>query len=62
MSLRFGAKIPGPVMRMGAVEMNFDYVDYFGSTPSTGYERLITLHDRRCDVVQRAIWSRQGGA
>src|SRR5258706_6591163 len=41
MSLRFGAKIPGPVMRMGAVEMNFDYVDYFGSTPSTGYERLI---------------------
>jgi len=40
MSLRFWRKVPGPIMRMGAVEMNFDYVDYFGSTPSTGYERL----------------------
>jgi glucose-6-phosphate 1-dehydrogenase len=40
-SLRFGAKIPGPVMRQGAVEMNFNYRDYFGSTPSTGYERLL---------------------
>jgi len=63
MSLRFGAKIPGPVMRMGAVEMNFDYVDYFGSTPSTGYERLIydcmigdaTLF-QRADMVE-AGWS-----
>lgn len=40
-SLRFGAKIPGPVMRLGAVDMDFNYVDYFGSTPSTGYERLL---------------------
>jgi glucose-6-phosphate 1-dehydrogenase len=40
-SLRFGAKIPGPVMRQGAVEMEFCYTDYFGSTPSTGYERLL---------------------
>lgn len=40
-SLRFGAKVPGPIMRMGAVEMDFNYVDYFGSTPSTGYERLL---------------------
>jgi glucose-6-phosphate 1-dehydrogenase len=40
-SLRFGAKVPGPVMRHGAVEMNFNYKDYFGSHPSTGYERLI---------------------
>src|SRR5262245_5410988 len=40
-SLRFGAKIPGPVMVVGAVEMDFNYVDYFGSTPSTGYERLL---------------------
>jgi glucose-6-phosphate 1-dehydrogenase len=40
-SLRFGAKIPGPVMRVGAVEMDFNYVDYFGSLPSTGYERLL---------------------
>jgi glucose-6-phosphate 1-dehydrogenase len=40
-SLRFGAKIPGPVMRVGAVDMDFNYVDYFGVTPSTGYERLL---------------------
>jgi len=40
-SLRFGAKVPGPVMRQGAVEMDFNYADYFGSTPSTGYERLL---------------------
>src|SRR5262245_4966776 len=40
-SLRFGAKIPGPVMRQGAVEMDFNYVEYFGSTPNTGYERLL---------------------
>ncbi|MEP7273674.1 MAG: glucose-6-phosphate dehydrogenase [Acidobacteriota bacterium] len=40
-SLRFGAKIPGPIMRLGPVEMDFNYTDYFGSTPSTGYERLL---------------------
>jgi glucose-6-phosphate 1-dehydrogenase len=40
-SLRFGAKIPGPLLTMGAVEMDFDYVDYFGKVPSTGYETLL---------------------
>lgn len=40
-SLRFGAKMPGAVMQLGAVEMDFSYVDYFGTTPSTGYERLL---------------------
>ncbi len=62
-SLRFGAKIPGPIMNLGAVEMDFDYVDYFGSTPSTGYERLLydcmtgdaTLF-QRADMVE-AGWS-----
>ncbi len=62
-SLRFGAKIPGPIMRVGAVEMDFNYVDYFGSTPSTGYERLLydcmigdaTLF-QRADMVE-AGWS-----
>ena len=39
-SLRFGAKIPGPIMQLGAVEMDFDYVDYFRML-STGYERLL---------------------
>jgi glucose-6-phosphate 1-dehydrogenase len=42
-SLRFGAKVPGPVLKLGAVDMDFDYEDYFGKVPSTGYERL--LHD-----------------
>ena len=40
-SLRFGAKIPGPIMRLGAVEMDFNYEDHFGKVPSTGYERLL---------------------
>ena len=40
-SLRFGAKIPGPIVRVGSVNMDFAYVDYFGSEPSTGYERLL---------------------
>jgi glucose-6-phosphate 1-dehydrogenase len=42
-SLRFGAKVPGAIVSIGAVDMDFDYEDYFGDTPSTGYERL--LHD-----------------
>jgi glucose-6-phosphate 1-dehydrogenase len=62
-SLRFGAKVPGPVMQQGAVEMNFNYADYFGCSSSTGYERL--LHDcmigdatlfQRADMVE-AGWS-----
>jgi glucose-6-phosphate 1-dehydrogenase len=40
-TLRFGAKIPGPEMHMGSVEMKFDYHDYFDAAPSTGYETLI---------------------
>ncbi len=54
-SLRFGAKIPGPMMQMGAVDMDFDYTDYFGCRPSTGYERL--LYDSMCGdatLFQRA--------
>ena len=63
LSLRFGAKIPGPIMHMGSVEMKFNYIDYFGRNPSTGYERLIydcmvgdaTLF-QRADMVE-AGWS-----
>ena len=40
-SLEFGAKVPGPLMNLGVVKMDFDYEDYFGSTPNTGYERLL---------------------
>jgi glucose-6-phosphate 1-dehydrogenase len=37
----FAAKIPGPVINTSRVEMNFNYQDHFGNTPSTGYERLL---------------------
>lgn len=40
-SLEFGAKIPGPTMRLGDVRMDFKYEDYFGTAPATGYETLI---------------------
>jgi glucose-6-phosphate 1-dehydrogenase len=40
-SLRFGAKVPGPVMRLGLVNMEFDYARDFGNSHSTGYERLL---------------------
>ncbi|HYG98566.1 MAG TPA: glucose-6-phosphate dehydrogenase [Terriglobales bacterium] len=40
-SLSFSAKIPGPQVRVGHVDMNFCYSDYFGTTPSTGYEVLL---------------------
>jgi len=53
-SLRFAAKVPGPVMRLGAVDMNFEYADYFGQQPSTGYERL--LHD--CMIGDPTLFQR----
>jgi glucose-6-phosphate 1-dehydrogenase len=40
-SLRFGAKVPGPVMQLGLVDMEFDYARDFGRSHSTGYERLL---------------------
>jgi glucose-6-phosphate 1-dehydrogenase len=40
-SLSFGAKIPGSVMKLGLVNMDFDYTTYFGTEHNTGYERLI---------------------
>ena len=53
-SLRFAAKVPGPVMRLGTVDMNFEYADYFGQQPSTGYERL--LHD--CMIGDATLFQR----
>jgi glucose-6-phosphate 1-dehydrogenase len=62
-SLNFEAKRPGPSMRLGTVNMDFRYEDYFGSRPQTGYERL--LHDamlgdatlfRRADALE-AGWA-----
>jgi glucose-6-phosphate 1-dehydrogenase len=40
-SLSFGAKIPGAVLRVGSVEMSFEYSKYFGADPHTGYEVLL---------------------
>jgi glucose-6-phosphate 1-dehydrogenase len=40
-SLRFGAKIPGPAMQIGDVEMKFKYEDYFRAAPNNGYETLL---------------------
>jgi glucose-6-phosphate 1-dehydrogenase len=62
-SMQFGAKVPGPVVRLGSVRMDFNYVDHFGAEPTTGYERLLydcmigdaTLF-QRADMVE-AGWS-----
>ena len=62
LTLHFGAKIPGPIVNMGAVDMDFNYVDHFGEQVSTGYERLLfdcmigdaTLF-QRADMVE-ASW------
>ncbi len=62
-TLHFGAKIPGPIVKMGAVDMDFNYRDHFAETVSTGYERLLfdcmigdaTLF-QRADMVE-ASWS-----
>ena len=40
-AVRFGAKVPGPSLQVGSVDMDFSYQDYFGATPSTGYETLL---------------------
>ena len=63
LTLHFGAKIPGPVVNVGAVDMDFNYVEHFGEQIATGYERLLydcmigdaTLF-QRADMVE-AAWS-----
>ena len=40
-TLRFGAKIPGPDMRISPVNMNFSYAEAFGASSANGYERLL---------------------
>ena len=40
-SLSFSAKVPGPVVKLGGVDMSFKYADYFGAVASTGYETLL---------------------
>jgi glucose-6-phosphate 1-dehydrogenase len=58
-SLQFEAKVPGAQMELGTVNMDFCYGDYFGQSPSTGYETLLydcmtgdaTLFNR-ADIVE----------
>jgi glucose-6-phosphate 1-dehydrogenase len=62
-SLSFGAKVPGPLLRVGSVDMSFEYSKYFGADAYTGYEVLLydcmmgdaTLF-QRADMVE-AGWS-----
>jgi glucose-6-phosphate 1-dehydrogenase len=54
-SLSFQAKVPGGLMKLGTVDMSFEYADYFGKARTTGYERLI--YDAMCGdatLFQRA--------
>ena len=62
-SLQFGAKQPGPEIRLGSVRMDFKYRDYFHTEPSTGYETLVydcmigdAMLFQRADSVE-AGWS-----
>ena len=40
-TLSFGAKVPGPKMELGNVNMDFNYADHFGVQTNTGYETLL---------------------
>jgi glucose-6-phosphate 1-dehydrogenase len=53
-TLHFGAKVPGPLVKMGSVDMDFDYADHFDEKVSTGYERL--LYD--CMVGDATLFQR----
>jgi glucose-6-phosphate 1-dehydrogenase len=60
-SLRFGAKMPGPGMHLRQVQMNFNYQEAFKVEPTTAYETLLldamqgdqTLFNR-ADAVEQA--------
>jgi glucose-6-phosphate 1-dehydrogenase len=61
-ALQFGAKLPGPTIRVRSVAMDFRYGTSFGVTPPDAYERLLldcmlgdsTLFTRRDEV--EAAW------
>lgn len=53
-SIQMGAKIPGALMDIGQVNMEFDYAREFHTAPATGYERL--LHD--CMVGDQTLFQR----
>ena len=59
-ALSFGAKVPGPVVAIGNVDMDFCYADYFGTRPSTGYETLGHI-DYKYYVDQFSDWLHSEG-
>jgi glucose-6-phosphate 1-dehydrogenase len=66
-TLRFGAKVPGPTMQLQEVDMNFQYGSSFGPniTQADAYERLLldamlgdrTLFTRADEVEQAWAWA-----
>lgn len=56
-SLRFNAKVPGPMVAISGVDMRFEYEDYFDVAPRTGYETLI--YD--CMVGDAILFQRADG-
>ncbi len=55
MSLRFSAKLPGPMMKIEPVTMNFRYSDAFGASPPTAYEALLL----DCMLGDATLFNRQ---
>jgi glucose-6-phosphate 1-dehydrogenase len=63
-SLRFGAKLPGPDIQVQQVKMDFRYGTTFGAPTSEAYERLLldalggdsTLFIRRDEVEAAWAW------
>jgi len=59
--------VPGTLLKLDEVDMEFRYADYFGRAPATGYDRLLfdcirgeaTLF-RRADMVE-AGWRAVAG-
>ncbi|MGB5180377.1 MAG: glucose-6-phosphate dehydrogenase, partial [Gammaproteobacteria bacterium] len=57
--MSFNAKVPSPIPQISPVEMDFNYSDYFGDGPTTGYETLLyecmngdpTLF-KRADIIE----------
>ena len=64
-SLRFGAKVPGPTMQIRPVSMDFRFSTAFGSVSADSYERLIldamlgdsTLFTRGDEVEAAWTWA-----
>jgi glucose-6-phosphate 1-dehydrogenase len=53
-SLSFGAKLPGPQLRLGNVDMSFDYADYFGTARARLRAAALRLHDGDATLFQRS--------